>query len=62
VISSQSLFNAYVIGQEAVDWMMLHMGLKSRQIVCNLGTRLVAQELIHCISKGTLFLAHLGLF
>jgi len=38
-------------GQEAVDWMMMHMGLKSRQIVCNLGTRLVANELIHCISK-----------
>jgi son of sevenless-like protein len=29
----------------------MHMGLKSRQLVCNLGQRLVAHELIHCISK-----------
>jgi hypothetical protein len=39
------------VGQEAVDWMMLHMGLKSRQIVCNLCARLVSQDLIVCVSK-----------
>jgi hypothetical protein len=46
----KSYKNSFV-GQEAVDWMMLHMGLKSRQLVCNLGARLVAQELIYCVSK-----------
>lgn len=62
-ISFQCLFFSFSInnqiGAEAVDWMMLHMGLKSRQLVCNLGSRLVAKELIYCISKGSLFILSL---
>ncbi len=41
-----------LIGQEAVDWVMAHTSLKSRQIVCDLGARLIARKLIVCISKG----------
>lgn len=33
---------------------MANMGLKSRQMVCNFGSRLVDKDLIVCISKGVI--------